>query len=221
MQLDQGDVDAAVEWAADRSVSAEDDLDYVHEYEHITLARTLVARGAAARLHLERAMGLLDRLRTKADEGQRTGSVVEVLVLLSRGHHVRGDAPAERAALEEALVRAAPEGLVRVFLDERAALRAGLEAGALQGAAADHARRVLATVPSDAPGPRRAGLVDELSSRELDVLRLLRSELSGPDIARELLVSLNTFRTHTKNIYAKLGVNNRREAIRRAAELRL
>jgi LuxR family maltose regulon positive regulatory protein len=60
-----------------------------------------------------------------------------------------------------------------------------------------------------------------LSGRELDVLRLLRSDLSGPDIARELLVSLNTLRTHTKNIYAKLGVNNRRAAIRRATELGL
>ena len=98
---------------------------------------------------------------------------------------------------------------------------AALRANTRQGAAAEHARRVLATVPVDAPTPSRTGLADELSSRELDVLRFLRSDLSGPDIARELLVSLNTFRTHTKNIYAKLGVNNRREAIRRAAELGL
>ena len=63
--------------------------------------------------------------------------------------------------------------------------------------------------------------MQELSSRELDVLRLLRSQLSGPEIARELMVSLNTMRTHTKNIYMKLGVNNRREAVQRAAELGL
>jgi LuxR family maltose regulon positive regulatory protein len=61
-------------------------------------------------------------------------------------------------------------------------------------------------------------LVDELSGRELDVLRLLRSELSGPEIARELHMSLNTLRTHTKSIYTKLGATNRREAIRLAAE---
>ena len=73
--------------------------------------------------------------------------------------------------------------------------------------------------PSTAPRRRAgSGLVDELSSRELDVLRLLRSDLSGPDIARELHVSLNTMRTHTKNIYTKLGATSRREAIRRAAE---
>ena len=62
---------------------------------------------------------------------------------------------------------------------------------------------------------------DELSDRELDVLRLLRSDLSGPDIARELHVSLNTLRTHTKHIYTKLGATNRREAVTRAAELGL
>ena len=59
----------------------------------------------------------------------------------------------------------------------------------------------------------------ELSSRELEVLRLLRSDLSGPDIARELVVSLHTVRSHTKSIYSKLGVNNRREAVTRATEL--
>ena len=83
--------------------------------------------------------------------------------------------------------------------------------------------------PSISPGARprlvpttrqaaRSGLVDELSSRELDVLRLLRSDLSGPEIARELHVSLNTLRTHTKSIYTKLGATSRREAVRRAAE---
>jgi LuxR family maltose regulon positive regulatory protein len=72
----------------------------------------------------------------------------------------------------------------------------------------------------DRPSSRSA-LVEPLSDREIDVLRLLRSDLSGPDIARELIVSLNTVRTHTKNIYAKLGVNNRREAVTRARELGL
>jgi LuxR family maltose regulon positive regulatory protein len=64
-------------------------------------------------------------------------------------------------------------------------------------------------------------LLEPLSERELEVLRLLGTELDGPEIARELLVSLNTMRTHTKNIYNKLGVNNRRAAVRRAEELDL
>src|SRR5690606_1926666 len=89
------------------------------------------------------------------------------------------------------------------------------------GTAATHGRVVVGAAMGSPRVEAPTGLVDELSSRELDVLRLLRSELSGPDIARELIVSLNTVRTHTKNIYAKLGVGNRREAIRRADELGL
>ena len=69
--------------------------------------------------------------------------------------------------------------------------------------------------------PRRQPLVDSLSERELDVLRLLESDLGGPDIARELSVSVNTVRTHTRHIYAKLGVTTRREAVREAARLGL
>jgi LuxR family maltose regulon positive regulatory protein len=65
------------------------------------------------------------------------------------------------------------------------------------------------------------GLTEPLSDRELDVLRLLATDLSGPDIARELVVSLHTVRTHTQHIYAKFGVNNRRAAVRRALELGL
>jgi LuxR family maltose regulon positive regulatory protein len=69
--------------------------------------------------------------------------------------------------------------------------------------------------------PAKGMLVEPLSEREMEVLRLLRSELSGPEIAQQLIVSLNTLRTHTKNIFKKLGVNNRRAAIRRADELDL
>jgi len=69
--------------------------------------------------------------------------------------------------------------------------------------------------------PVKQALIEPLSERELDVLRLLGTELDGPDIARELMVSLNTVRTHTKHIYAKLAVTSRRAAVRRAAELGL
>jgi LuxR family maltose regulon positive regulatory protein len=106
-----------------------------------------------------------------------------------------------------------------VFLDEGRPMEELLRTGHWSGPAGDFARLLVAD-PVPAPVASN-GSTHDLSPRELEVLRLLRSELSGPDIARELVVSLNTMRTHTKSIYTKLGATNRREAVRRAAELGL
>ncbi|MEM6528620.1 MAG: LuxR C-terminal-related transcriptional regulator, partial [Chloroflexota bacterium] len=82
--------------------------------------------------------------------------------------------------------------------------------------------RLLANIDGSSPQATEAQpLIDPLSERELDVLSLLRSDLSGPEIARELVISLNTFRTHSRNIYSKLATNSRRAAVRRATELNL
>ncbi|MDQ1373328.1 MAG: hypothetical protein QOJ09_666 [Actinomycetota bacterium] len=217
VQLAQGDVDAALRWARERGLTAQDDLTYVQEFEHITLARALLARRS-----FDDSVPLLHRLLAAAEEGRREGSAVEILTLLALAHDAQGDRAAAAVRLQEALERAEPEGYVRVFVDEAPTAVPLLRAVSLSGIAGDHARRVLAAADSmNAPPAAVNGnaLVEELSGRERDVLRLLRSELSGPDIARELTVSLNTMRTHTKRIYSKLGATNRREAVRRAAEL--
>jgi LuxR family maltose regulon positive regulatory protein len=122
-----------------------------------------------------------------------------------------------------AVTLAEPEGYVRIFADEGPPIVPLLRAVAKQGTRQQHyARRLLAAVGTTETGSRTApALIDPLSERELDVLRLLGTELNGPAIARELTVSLNTMRTHTKNIYTKLAVTNRRAAVRRAAELDL
>ena len=97
-----------------------------------------------------------------------------------------------------------------------------LRAAAKLRIARNYVRRLLAAVnKTEDSTPVSQGLIELLSARELEVLRLLGTDLDGPEIARELVVSLNTVRTHTKNIYAKLGVNNRRAAVRRAEELDL
>jgi LuxR family maltose regulon positive regulatory protein len=226
VQLARGDLGAALRWASDRGLRPDDRLSYVREFEHVTLARILLARYKAEDDAgvLDDAVGLLDRLLAAAEEGHREGSAIELLTLLATAHLARGDVAAVSAVLADAVRRAEPEGYVRVFLDAGPTVLARLRD---LSETEPHARRVLAAT-SASPAPvvsvrlvSSPGLVDELSTRELEVLRLLRSDLSGPDIARELLVSLNTFRTHTKNIYVKLGVNNRREAVRRASELGL
>ena len=134
----------------------------------------------------------------------------------------RGQVAAARASLRRALATAEPQGYVRIFLDEGQPLVALLRAAAADVSADGYARRLLAAHAPDHNGGRPSGtLIDPLSARELDVLRLLGTDLDGPDIARELFLSVNTVRTHTKNIYAKLGATNRRAAVRRAEELDL
>jgi LuxR family maltose regulon positive regulatory protein len=219
-----GDVGQARRWAREEGLSVDDDLSYLREFEHITLARVLMAQHATGppERSLQDATRLLDRLLPAAQAGERAGSAIEILVLRALAHQAHGDIRAALAALEGAVNLAEPEGYVRVFVDEGPPMAALLKAAAKQGTARGYARRLLAAATGTEPGaPARQALVDPLSERELDVLRLLGTELGGPAIARELTVSLNTMRTHTKNIYAKLGVTNRRAAVRRAADLSL
>lgn len=211
----QGRVDDALDWARDQGLSEADELSYHREYEHITLVRALLVRGDP-----DAATDLLGRLLDAAEAGHRTGTVIEILVLQALTHQARGDVEAASEPLERALVLAQPEGYVRMFVDEGPAMISLLKSAVQHEIVPKYASRLLAAcVGTENRTPAKQGLIDPLSQRELDVLRLLGSDLGGPEIARELFVSLNTVRTHTKSIYAKLGVNNRRAAVRRAAEL--
>jgi LuxR family maltose regulon positive regulatory protein len=130
--------------------------------------------------------------------------------------------PGALVPLARALTLAKPEGYVRTFLQEGRAMATLLDAAARQQVVPDYVRRLRAAPATGGEKTtRKQALVEPLTERELDVLRLLRSDLDGPGIANELVVSLNTVRTHTKNIYTKLGVNNRRAAVRRGVELDL
>jgi LuxR family transcriptional regulator, maltose regulon positive regulatory protein len=220
----QGRLGDALGWTRERDLSVKDDLSYLREFEHITFARVLLAQYAAegeARV-LDQVAGLLERLLQAAEAGARTGSVIEILVLQALAGQARGDSPSTLALLQRALTLAEPEGYVRIFVDEGSHMASLLRASAKHGIAPSYVRRLLAALnKTEDSAPAHQGLIEPLSERELEVIRLLGTDLNGPDIARELVVSLNTVRTHTKNIYAKLGVNDRRAAVRRAQELDL
>jgi len=214
----------ALDWARERGLSVEDDLSYLHEFEHLIFARVLLAcyRTARPAGSIREVILLVERLLRGAEEGVRTGSLLEILVVQALAQQTQGDIPGALAPLQRALTLAEPEGYVRTFADEGPAMASLLRAAAKQGMARSYIGSLLAAF--DTTGDRgqvKPGLIEPLSERELDVLRLLRTDLDGPDIARELVVSLHTVRSHTKNIYAKLGVNSRRAAVRRAAELEL
>src|SRR5215469_5160280 len=224
MLVAQGRLGGALGRAPEQGLSVSDDLSYLLEFEHITLARVLLAQSKSERRDhsMHEAMGLLERLLKAAEAGERTGSVIEILVLQALAHQVQGDIPAALVPLERALTLAEPEGYVRIFVDEGPPMAHLLEEAAKHGIAPNSVRQLLTALGSVSDRtPVTQDLIEPLSQRELEVLRLLRTDLDGPEMARELIVSLNTVRTHTKNIYSKLGVNNRRAAVRRAEELDL
>jgi LuxR family transcriptional regulator, maltose regulon positive regulatory protein len=235
--LTQGKLEKALGWAREQGLSPVDELSYLREFEHITLARILLARSRSegADTPLQESIDLLERLLKAAEQGKRMGSAIEILALLALAHQAQGDFPAALQYLERALRLAEPEGYVRLFLDEGQAMRSLIES---QSHGPDkllpaYSEKLLAAFAQSSPVPHPAilpiqnqkstiqNLIEPLSQRELDVLRYFKTELSGPEIARELVIGLSTVRTHTKSIYSKLGVNSRRGAVRRAEELGL
>ncbi|WP_020388428.1 LuxR C-terminal-related transcriptional regulator [Kribbella catacumbae] len=204
-----GELNAALGWVREQGLTIDDELSYLREFEHLTLARLLLTQASPVEAFLQ-------RLLQAAEEGKRTGSVIEILVLQALAHRSLGHNAAAFASLQRALTLAEPDRHVRIFIDEGPPMTTMLRTLAKQGSVP--AQTLLRTDPGT---PVKQGLIEPLSAREFDVLRLLGTDLDGPGIARELIVSLNTVRTHTKHIYAKLGVNNRRAAVRRATELDL
>ncbi len=229
--LKQGRLAEAQRWVREQELSVDNDLHYTREFEHITLARLLIARYTIDRADgdLQAALGLLVRLLQAAEEGGRNGSVIEILILQSLAHQAQGNQPGALASLERALTLAEPEGYVRIFVDEGEAMRMLIEKQSRNqdNLLSGYTDKLLAASAQPGAKPKSAiihqksDMIEPLSERELEVLNLLRSDLSGPEIARQLIVSLHTLRTHTNNIYKKLGVNNRRAAVRRAEELDL
>ena len=220
----QGRLPDASRWARERRLTPTDDLTYLHEFEYATLARSLLAQGTRDRSDglIREAIDLSGRLVSAAEEGGRTGGLIDALVVLALARHAGNDPAGAIASLAQAVALAEPERYVRVFLDEGQPMTALLKLAARQRDASPYTRTLLAAaVTTESPGPVKQPLIEPLSERELDVLRLLRSDLGGPDIARELAVSLATVRTHTQSVYAKLGVNSRRAAVQRAADLGL
>ncbi len=231
----QGRWRQATDWAYARGLSPDETLSYRREFEHLTLARLLIARYQDHRDEgsIHAAQHLLARLHQAAKAGGRSGSVIEVLILQALARHAQGNTSGAATLLAQAVTLAEPEGYVRLFIDEGAEMQTLLAASRSHIGKHNHdnhqhllayTNHLLAAFPqSDTHNPKpktqNPKWTEPLSERELDVLRLLGTELSGPEIARQLSVSLNTVRTHTKNIYGKLGVNNRRAAIRRAEEL--
>jgi LuxR family maltose regulon positive regulatory protein len=221
IRIAQGKLLDAADWARERGVSATDEIRYLSEFDHLTVVRLLIARHRAHRDAgaIDQADRLLDRLGDAAEASGRAGSLVEIRLLAALALDARGHRPRAREALHRMWAEAPePDGHVRLLLDEGAPMTALLRDTGHHGVAGDHARRVLGLGASAEPEHPAPSSADLLTERELEVVRLLGGELNGPEIARELFVSPNTLRTHTKHIFTKLEVTTRRAAVRRARE---
>jgi LuxR family maltose regulon positive regulatory protein len=241
-----GDLDQARGWARDQHVDLGDEATYLHEYEQLTLVRFHLAtrhRASSAQDSQEAEAVPLDDVvealrRLYADAvATRGGTLLEIGMLQALTLHAAGDRDEAVAELHRTLLRAPePEDYVRLFLDEGAPMLALLHDAAGNhrepDVAGQHVRRLLDAAhrgaepettsgTKDTPAAGGGSLANPLSDRELEVLRLLDSDLTGPEIARQLYVSLNTLRTHTKRIFTKLDVRNRSAAVRRGHNLGL
>ena len=226
----QGRLDEALDWVREQGLSVEDELSYLHEFDHITLARVLLARYQSdhADRSIQEAMGLLERLLKAAEERGGKGSVIEILVLQAIAYHAQGDLPAALDPLQKALALAEPEGYVRMFIDEGQPMAQLLREAAARGILPDYTGKLLAafevkaqTTEDEPDHPPAKLLIEPLSQREIKVLQLIAQGLSNREIGERLFLALDTVKGHNRKIFDKLQVQNRTEAAARARELGL
>ena len=215
----QARVAEAGDWVRQQGLSVDDHLEYMREFEHVTLARVLLA-GSDTSSALQ-ARRFLERLLQAAEHGGRTGSVIEILVVQALAQQMRGDIPAGLVPLRRAVTLAGTEGYVRIFVDEGAPVHELLRHAVRDSVAAPYVQRLLAAFDNRAhaeaasAAPVVAGLAEPLTARELEILRLIAAGMRNQEIADQLVISLATVKRHIANTYGKLGVDHRTEAVAR------
>jgi LuxR family maltose regulon positive regulatory protein len=224
----QGNSEAAFRWADAYEAPVVGRSLFWLQYPHLAKARILLARGTGA--DLRSALDILDVLREFAQHTCNVRVQIEVMAQYALALERQGKAADAVAALQQAVELARPGGFIRVFVDLGPPMRTMLLRLAGQGPAAETVRRILAAFPEpqqmiasgDAVSRSRAansGLVEPLTDRELEVLALLRERLSNKEIASQLVLSTATVKRYTINVYQKLGVNKRRDAVIKAEAL--
>jgi LuxR family maltose regulon positive regulatory protein len=230
LELAQGNAAAAIRWAEASGLSTEDDeLPYPREGEYLALARVRIAqaRNNPAGTFLQDALHLLERLLRDAEAKARMSSVLAILVLRALALETQGNRTGALSSLERALLLAEPEGYIRLFVDEGAPMLALLRHARRRGIVPEYVATLLSADleqhSSDLPvaSARPSPLVEPLTERERDVLRLLLEGASNRQIAQCLVLSVNTVKRHVYNLCGKLGVQSRTQAILRARALDL
>ena len=216
IRLAQGDVAAATRWMKESGLGVDDEPKIEFCIGYLALARILMAQG-----RLNETLGLFLRLLRMVEAAGAMRPAIEVLVLQALVLQVQGESDQAVAALERALSLAEPEGYVRIFISEGAPMGELLLQVAAQGIRLDYVSKLLAALERETHKRGMIESIEPLSEREMEVLRLLTTPLSAPEIAEALFLSVHTVRSHIRSIYRKLNVHKRMEAIQRAKELEL
>jgi LuxR family maltose regulon positive regulatory protein len=214
LRLRSGDVRAAQQWAESAGSFLSDPLDQTRKHGYTIYVRVLLALKRA-----RDARTLLARLERAAREDGRHRHLITIHVQQALAEHDLGDGTRALEYLELALRLAAPENYVRAFLDEDLALAQLLPRA--RHVAPAFTDKLLTAFGASPPHPHTPTLIEPLSDRELQVLRLMAADLSAPGIAEELVIAVSTVRSHIKHIYGKLDVHSRYEAVERARALGL
>ena len=175
------------------------------------------------------ALAVLGPLRQQVEAKGWEDERLKVMVLQAAALHAHGEKDKAAQLLGDALALAEPGGFIRIFVDEGPPMARLLYEAQTRGIAPDYIRRLLTAFPDAEPEKTdlsksqapESEMIELLSGRELEVLSLMAQGLKYNQIAEQLIVSLNTIRSHTKNIYGKLGVKNRTQAIEKARDLNL
>jgi LuxR family maltose regulon positive regulatory protein len=209
-------------WVRESRLSSDDKLSYQYLFRYIILARVFIAQKV-----LDEAVKLLERLLEVAEATGATGYVIEIMTLQAIALQAQGEIDQALIPLARALALAEPEGYLRTFIEEGVPMGVLLRQAVARGIAVRYAGKLLAVLEKETSGrsvssrSSSKSITEPLTERELQVLRLLNTHLSSREIASELFISANTTRSHIKNIYSKLNVHRRKDAVTRAMEMEL
>ncbi len=216
--LASGQVSLARRWVEGCDLDPDLPPSYERQIEHLTVVRLLIAQNRTAP-----ALTMLGAVAAHAEAQGRHGDLVEIAVLQALAHTGDGDRAAALTAVDRALALGEPGGYVRAFADEGVALAPLLRHAAAHGSHRDYAKLLLAAIEGVAalPSPPQHDLVEALSERELEVLRLVATGMTNLDIGQRLFISEKTVKKHLHNILGKLGATNRTQAVDQARKLGL
>jgi len=222
--LVQNRVERASQWLMEKDLDTTWDPGDLQDLEYLSLARVLMAKGKPSD-----TLDIVDRIYEVAKERGHISLVIEVLNLQALALHAGGDTEKAMIFLERSLSLAEPGGFLRIFVDEGPPMARLLYETLSREISLEYVQKLLTAFTDvepegdiiDHPAASESDWIEPLTGRELEVLGLIAEGLSRQEIASQLVLSLNTVKTHARNIFSKLGVNNQMQAVGKARGLGL